>query len=433
MREFCWTIEYLATFIEVFLCCFFCGTFIVKDKLKGMTKYIFGISVVVSLLVFISNQFSLFSSLTSVMFVVLCILMQCVLYKRNYVPVIALVLTYSVILSAVDFFVVYFMALNLDQSMEYITGEQSLIRCSCIILSKCILGLLMITLNKLVVHNITVPVRYILVTALCSGFLLISNFVMINSEINRKHDEISGFSMVFFIATLGIEMIIFFYLIKIAEGYEQKEIASLIELKNKMLQKSFLETEQAFDLWRKSIHDYKQNIIILSQMAEEGKLEEIKEYLQNENEMISKELFGIKTGNSVVDALVNTKRRIAEGMGIVFVVNAAVPGKLTMSEMELSTLLGNLIDNAIEAEQKEENPYIEVNIKQEKSFLIIGIKNKCTSLPEKNKKTTKSQPEFHGIGLKSVQNTVKKYDGEMVFGIKKNEFVVSILIQNKLV
>ena len=135
-------------------------------------------------------------------------------------------------------------------------------------------------------------------------------------------------------------------------------------------------------MWRQSIHDYKNDIIALTQLAEEEKLEEIKTFLQKENKLIEQKMFYIKTGNSVVDAIINTKQNIAEKQNIVFVVNIELPPRNIVSNIDMANILGNLIDNAIEAARVEIEPFVEITIKQEKSFLIINIKNKCTKLIE---------------------------------------------------
>ena len=63
----------------------------------------------------------------------------------------------------------------------------------------------------------------------------------------------------------------------------------------------------------------------------------------------------------------------------------------------------------------------------------FNIKNKCTKLIEIEEiKTSKRDPEFHGIGLRSVRRTEKKYDGQMAMYIKNEEFNTNILIQNKI-
>lgn len=121
-----------------------------------------------------------------------------------------------------------------------------------------------------------------------------------------------------------------------------------------MLQKSLDYLEQAFELWRQSVHDYKNNIISLTRLAEDGNIEEVRKYLKRENELVDTKMFYIKTGNDIVDAMVNTKQKIAEQKGIIFVINATIPEKCRINEIDLDNILGNLIDNAIEACEKEE-------------------------------------------------------------------------------
>lgn len=431
MKEFFWCVEYFATIIETVMCCFFCATFILKEKTQDIQGKIIFISMTVSLMIILLNQISLFSYVTTFIFISLCTVTQWILYKRKYLYLIGLVMVYATILSAIDFMVAYFVAMIMNTNTRYLLGEQSLVRVACILLSKCILIILVVTLNRVIAYKKTIPMQYIVIMASCSGFLLISNFVIIHSELNRSKEEIGSFSIIFFIASLGIEMIIFWLVIKIAEGYEQKKNASLIELNNKMLKKSLDETENTFELWRQSVHNYKNNIILLTQLVEEGKIEELKAYLRKENDLIESRMFCFKTGNSVADAIINTKQNIAKKKGIVFVVNAIIPDKIVVSDIDMANILGNLIDNAIEAEEKENDPYIDITIKLEKCFLIINIRNKCTYLSEVDINTSKKESEFHGIGLRSVKKCVRNYDGEISFSVNNNEFIVNILIQNK--
>lgn len=433
MKELFWCVEYIATFIEIFMCSYFCGTFVAKEKLSRSKNKIVLLTIIASVIIFILNHINLFSYITTGIFVLLCIVIQCVIYRKKYLLSVGLVVAYAAILSAIDFMIIYIVALVIDTNTGYILSEQSFIRLVCILLSKSILSIVVLTLNRIIAHKKTIPPLYIVIMGLCSAFLLISNLVLIHSELDKTNAEISGFTMFFFIATLGIEMIIFGFVIKIAEGYEQKKTNSLIELNNKMLQKSLDETEQTFELWRQSIHDYKNDIIALTQLAEEEKIEEIKRFLENQNELIAQKMFYIKTGNSVVDTIINTKQNIAEKQNIVFGVNVKLPSSIVLSDIDIANILGNLIDNAIEAAREEIDPYVEITIKQEKSFLIINIKNKCTQLIGIDEiKTSKNDSEFHGIGLRSVRRTVKKYDGQIAMYIKNKEFNTNILIQNKI-
>lgn len=69
-------------------------------------------------------------------------------------------------------------------------------------------------------------------------------------------------------------------------------------------------------------------------------------------------------------------------------------------------MLGNLLDKAIEAPEKEEEPFIEVNIKSVRIYLIINISNKYTGSKD-HSETTKNEKHLHGIGIHSVKQTIK--------------------------
>jgi sensor histidine kinase regulating citrate/malate metabolism len=225
---------------------------------------------------------------------------------------------------------------------------------------------------------------------------------------------------------LTYDLIILCYLGKPIISNLYKRQLELAEIKNIMLQNSLNETEQSFELWKKSIHDYKNNIIALTQLAEEGNVDEIKAYLKEESKMLDNRMFYIKTGNSVADAIINTKCNKAKNKGINFSVNSVFEEQNSVSDVDLASILGNLLDNAIEASEKEDKPYISVNINKQKSFLIINISNKYTG--NFSNTTQKKDKIFHGIGLKSVNRIVKKYGGQLNISRENDMIITKILI-----
>ena len=311
--------------------------------------------------------------------------------------------------------------------MDYLLNEHSPKRVICIFFSKTLLVMLILIISKIYKKRKSISLKYVIVLCLSSLFLLLSNFVTIGSI--GTDSEV--FSMIFFVISIGIQILLFYFVMNMQDYYEQQQTVALIEMKNDMLQKSLDDTEQAFELWRQSVHDYKNNIISLTQLAEDGNVEEIKKYLKKENELVDTKMFYIKTGNDMVDAMINTKQKIAEQKGIIFVVNAAIPRKCRVNAIDLANILGNLIDNAIEACEREDNTYIDINIKQNNKFLMIVIKNSFRGILMEHMETTKDNKMFHGIGLKSVKNIVKKYGGEISFDSEENEFCVSILLINE--
>ncbi len=206
----------------------------------------------------------------------------------------------------------------------------------------------------------------------------------------------------------------------------EHEKMKLVEQKNKMLEKSLEDNTRTFELWRKSIHDYKNNIYALTNLAKNGELAEINRYLEKENKLMDSRIFVIKTGSTCVDAIINTKLSIAEQKGIAFSATAVIPPECPISDFNFCSILGNLIDNAIEASEKEQEPYINVIITPAKQFMIIKVINKFTG--RLTLKTHKNKPVFHGIGLKSVQGIVEDLNGSFSIEPKNGEVIANILI-----
>ena len=94
--------------------------------------------------------------------------------------------------------------------------------------------------------------------------------------------------------------------------------------------------------------------------------------------------------------------------------------------------MGNLLDNAIEATSKlNDNKYIKLHIKYNKGTVFIAVKNSFDgklNIVGNEYKTTKDSDSLHGIGMKSIETTIKQYNGEMKVSHTNNEFLVKIIL-----
>ena len=94
----------------------------------------------------------------------------------------------------------------------------------------------------------------------------------------------------------------------------------------------------------------------------------------------------------------------------------------------MGVILGNLMDNAIEAGEKTEAPYIVIQIRQINKSLYIAIQNRMEGKMQGELFTTKKDKKNHGFGLASVRKTVEKYSGHMQIDRKDGIFVVEIML-----
>ena len=101
--------------------------------------------------------------------------------------------------------------------------------------------------------------------------------------------------------------------------------------------------------WR---HDYRNHIQVMNVLLENGELEELKKYLGDLAVDLNTVDTVVKTGNAMADAILNSKISLARSKDINVSVEASIPVKLKMTELDLCCILGNLFDNAIEAAEQ---------------------------------------------------------------------------------
>ncbi|MDE5557030.1 MAG: GHKL domain-containing protein, partial [Ruminococcus sp.] len=244
----------------------------------------------------------------------------------------------------------------------------------------------------------------------------------------RNNSVNSYVSIIFFIIMLILIMTIFFGTFKLTDYYENQQQLNLMELKNSMLEQYLSDTKQSFELIQTSLHDYKHNIINLMTLARNNNVSGIISYLEKENDLLSRTLFYYKTGNETVDAILYIKQKIAESHGITFIINAKVTERCPVTSEHFASVLGNLLDNAIEACDKEENPFIEVRINEVGEYFLIVVSNKCTN-PDISLNTSKKNKHLHGIGLNSVKHTLQNYHGNIHITTDNQKFDIRIMIQ----
>ena len=181
--------------------------------------------------------------------------------------------------------------------------------------------------------------------------------------------------------------------------------------------------------WR---HDYRNHIQTMKVLAANGDMDALKVYLDELDKDLSTVDTTVKTGNAMADAILNSKISLAKSKEIQVKVDAHIPVKLKMSELDLCVIIGNLFDNAMEASMAlpKEQRIIRVYMDMKNTQLYISFTNFTAS--KKMKKignkffTTKGQG--HGFGLVRIDNIVERLDGYLSRNSEDGAFTTEILI-----
>lgn len=184
---------------------------------------------------------------------------------------------------------------------------------------------------------------------------------------------------------------------------------------NDLITKHCDEVENIYKTMRGWRHDYHNHIQAMLALDAAGKPAEIKEYLLKLNSDLTTVDTVIKTGNVMVDAILNSKLSLIKSKNISVNAKAVVPPKLKISEVDLCIIIGNLLDNAMEAclkQEEESMRFIRVYIGILKEQLYISVTNSVGEELKRSDKTYLStkDSQAHGFGLLRIDSIADKYN-----------------------
>ena len=190
--------------------------------------------------------------------------------------------------------------------------------------------------------------------------------------------------------------------------------------------------------WRHDYHNHIQAMKVLTiQMRENGRndepLEQLEEYLNKLNDDLTAVDTVVKTGNVMVDAILNSKLSLMKAKKLPVNVKASVPASFPISEVDLCAVIGNLLDNAMEAcerQQAENERFIRVYIGVLKQHLYISVSNSVSGGVKKAGKrylSTKRSAN-HGYGLMRIDRIAAKYHGYVNRQNEEGVFVTEVML-----
>ena len=206
----------------------------------------------------------------------------------------------------------------------------------------------------------------------------------------------------------------------------------IADYQRQLIETHYQEVENMYRQMRGWRHDYRNHIQTMKVLASGGDLEGIRSYLDRLDTDLNTVDLAVKTGNAMADAILNSKISLAKSRDIPVQVEAHIPVRLKMSELDLCCVIGNLFDNAIEASLAlpPEERLIRVYMDMKGTQLYLSFTN-FTAQGKREKRngrflTTKG--EGHGFGLVRVDAIVERLDGYLSRNSEDGAFTTEILI-----
>ncbi|BBF42220.1 sensor histidine kinase [Lachnospiraceae bacterium KM106-2] len=263
------------------------------------------------------------------------------------------------------------------------------------------------------------------VVSICYAFLLVIQF--------EKLIDINSYEIVHIIATI-FALLLFLLLEGTLLSYQKGFEVSSKKFQDDVLGHQYEEIKNIYLNMRGWRHDYHNHIQVMKAQVSFGEWEKLLAYLDELEQDLDQVDTYVKSGNLMIDAILNSKLSIAEQREIKVNCKANLPEELPITDIDLCVILGNLLDNAIEAcEQIDPNMrflriYTVVNKKQ----FYLSIQNSAKeqlNFNERNYITTKRGN--HGLGMKRVQVLVDKYEGYLNLANEPGIFAAEVTLPLK--
>ena len=184
---------------------------------------------------------------------------------------------------------------------------------------------------------------------------------------------------------------------------------------NDLIRKQCEQTENIYRTMRGWRHDYHNHVQAMLILCDQNNLPELKKYLINLNDDLTTVDTSIKTGNVMVDAILNSKMSLIKARSIPVSAKAAAPNETDLSDIDLCVILGNLLDNAMEAcagQGEDEERFIRIYMGVMKKQLYISVQNTFSGRKKRTDRLVSAKRESgHGYGLSRIDAVVKRNGG----------------------
>lgn len=353
------------------------------------------------------------------------------------VPVIrslAVYLTVLALLSIITNFAACFDAvLNPDSGVGTFSLEFSLFQMGISLLATVLLAYPFVKYGKHLVDQ-TVSLH------VCYGSILFSTAVIIANiatfpivyHLYREEQSISGVLII-----ISSELVIWFLMqFNLNSAFSSSQTISKMRERNRILelQESQFRSQQKYirDSAR-TRHDFRQNILTLAELYREGDMDAVGQYLDQYIEAMPKSEVSTFCDNTALNALLNYYVHVASRNQIDLTLRVRLTGAIPVSDVDLCSIVGNILENAVAACQESDEKKIQLTILTEdfSQLYIVGVNSFDGTVRQRDGKYLSTKQSREGIGLSSIESTAESYGGVAQFSHEGKRFFSNIAIPLK--
>lgn len=404
-----------------------------KNPLINKIAYCSTVTMMFVAISLINYFYISFAYIETVVFFIIMI-PYCVFFFKDKIFIRILTpLSINLLYSVLSFGINYFFSAVIDCDYNYLMTESTAYRYIYVILVNLIFLIVLFIVYNLLKNSfyvmkkrdmllvIAIPIVSIIVVILT--FLTSSNTLILNRD--RIILGLVSILILFF-------TFLNFYLVNhISKNYKLKNESIIANKEKELYRIQILSSEKYMQNISEIKHNINNQLLCVENLIEENKYSEAIRICRSITNNIKTNTHFYKSGNVYLDAILNVVQEKANANSIKLKVNFSNNLKFIDGD-DLTVIIGNLADNAIEALENEQKKELNIDIIQKGGYVILSVQNYCAkSVLEINPKlTTNKQDKLsHGFGLNSVKRIIRKYRGELTYFEEQHYFYVNITIE----
>lgn len=231
---------------------------------------------------------------------------------------------------------------------------------------------------------------------------------------------------------LVINILVFYLFDELMKSTEIKIEKAILNQEKKYYAKQFELMKSSINITRSLRHDLSNHMGAIESLLNKGYDEKALEYIQQLRSLSYSDKEFAHSDNIVIDSILNYKLQEAESRGADISLNLKIPSDLKFISVDMVVILGNLLDNALEAINKlETNKKILVSISYKKGILFIHVENTFNgkvNMVNGNIISSKNEKINHGLGIQNISITLEKYNGSMEYSYTGSKFIVDVMM-----
>lgn len=393
-------------------------------------------AVVLPILSYVETRYSLAYNSLMLPLLVLCFISYCMMLNTHisqslsiYLLVMALMAFMSNFSNAFDAF------MHPESDLDHFSLEAAVFQIFISVLLACILYYPFSRYGSYLIDNLNQKSIWYIFSVISGIFIIynINNVVHYYSTMHTNHVARAYMTnmILLFLMVLMLNVIFYFIVNSLIESVRANERIRILQMQEKQYnaQQKYLETTA------RARHDFRHILRTLSELAEKGDnktaLDLLNQYIKNYPEKDTADY----CGNNAVNALLNHYFQIAKDSHIRIEQHISLPDRLYIDIIDLCSVLGNVLENAITACQDvpEDERFVTITVSREQGTeLYIAVSNSFSGkVNRKGKRYLSTKQGGNGIGLISITATAERYDGSADFYHEEKIFYSNIMMENR--